>query len=388
MQKTITRQKLNEIFIVCSFLLYLLFTQDSINAIPAFKTSLSRQVILVLSLLLFLLPLILELKKSIRERKMVVVLLLRFLYFPILSLIYMEDYYHFLSYLLLISIFPIVFICISNLKIDSYSLLVLLTKISVILVAVQISTAFLYLVFSGHGLFQIKHLIAIPFGNSNTIASIIVLQTVLCLFLLKNRIYFIISIISLLFTISRWGFFSFIIIIGIALILKSNDKHKVRTVIIYTVLLVLIYVVLSQLLPTYLVVYNNAISNLFNSDYANLFNGRDTVYDFYYDRIVAQPVFGYGLGIETPECGMAHNFLFQSLYFGGIIGSLIYYCPYIVLLKNNQKASFIDRFFFPILVLALFVNGFAENCFFTAPAEFISAIYISLLYRCQSETRK
>ena len=34
-----------------------------------------------------------------------------------------------------------------------------------------------------------------------------------------------------------------------------------------------------------------------------------------------------------------------------------------------------------ILLLALFVNGYAENVFFTAPAEFIVAIYISLIYR-------
>ncbi len=390
MDKKPTSYKYGDIFIVLSFLAFLLLSSEYLNAFPVLHLTINRQIVLLLALFLILLPAFLEFKIYIRNRVIVFLLVMRILYFGVYSLFNMKSVSHYLSYMLLISVFPIVYICISNCKLNAKRVLVCLTKISVVIIGIQVSTAFLSLVISGHALYQIKHLIAIPFGNSNTIATIVVLQSVLCFYLIKNKLFFIISTISLLFTMSRFGFFTYLCVIVISLILRSSSKHKIRNIVIYISLFLIVYYTLTNLLPVYISTYSNAISSLFNNDYSNLLNGRDDIYQFYFELISDKPILGYGLAIETPIYGLAHNFLIQSLYFGGIFGTVIYYLPYIFIIKNVPKNNNnnVDKYLLITFMIALFINGLAENVFFTAPAEYISSVYISLLIRFYYENMK
>lgn len=375
-----------EIFILFSLILYLMISPDIINAIPYIRLDVSRQLVLVFSLILVLVPSLLTLKIKITDKKIAVFLFLRVIYFGILSLFNLQKISHYISYMLIIIVLPIVFFCVQNLNINSKKIIIILIKLSVILIGIQTATAFLKLVIQRHGLYQIKSLIAIPFGNSNTIASIVVFQTILCYYLLKNKFYIVVSTITLLFTISRWGFLSYTIVIVIALILKSNSKNKVRNIIVYFGLIILLYYFLTKLFPSYFSVYSNTILNVYNKNYNNLYNGRDNLFLEYIDLIIQKPFLGYGLGIETPTNGMAHNFLLQSLYYGGIIGTLIYYFPYILMIikmKKRLEESAVSVLM--MLIFVLFLNGFAENVFFTAPSEFISALFISLIYKSISD---
>lgn len=375
----------SKFLLLASFLIYILLTPIKINALPSISTNLSRQLVLIVALVLLIIFSLIKTRIIIFDKVLTSFLLIRIIFFGLISLLNLVDLSHYLSYMLIIAIFPIVYLCISNSTIDARSALIQLTKISVIIIGIQTASAFLTLVFQGHALYQIKNLIAIPFGNSNTIASIVVFQTVICYCLIKNKIYFIISTITLMFTMSRWGLFSYAVVIVILLVSKSNSKHKLRNMIIYITLIVLIYAGVTYLLPKYASTYDNAFKDFLHGNYDSLFNGRDYIYLNYKEMIIDKLLLGYGLGIETPAYGMAHNFIVQALYFGGVIGAVIYYFPYFLLsrscfskIKNNNNLVLF------LCILALFINGFAENVFFTAPSEFISSVFIALIYKYQN----
>lgn len=371
-----------KILLLFACLFFVMITPDKLNSFPAVHLNISRQFVLMISIFIVMVLLFKGHIIKVTDKYITISLISRSLYFFICSLLFIENLSHFFSYYLLILIFPIIFIAIQNSDINGDNIIVLILKCSVIIVGIQTASAFLTLVIHGHGLFQIKALIAIPIGNSNTIASIVLLQAVLCYFLIKNKVYFVISTISLLFTISKWGFLSFAIVITISLVINSNKKNKIRNIFTYTLIILLVYFIAEKYLPSYFSVYNSTLESVFNNDYSTLYNGRDTIFRFYGDLISKKCIFGYGLGVETPYVGMAHNFIIQSLYFGGVIGLILYYLPYFFMIfriRNLKKCK--ERNALIIFVFALFVNGFAENVFFTAPSEYISAVYLGLLYK-------
>lgn len=382
MSKDLKILKNGGFFLFIALLLYLLVSPELINAIPALKLNVSRQIVLVICLLVLMIPMIFGHKIRIFGKGIIIAFLFRIAFFGVYSLFFIEDYFHYISYCIIAVIFPIVFIATQSINIDAKKALVILAKLSVILVGMQTASAFFTLVIQGHGLYQIKSLIAIPFGSSNTIATIAIFQMVICYYFISNKIYFVISTVSLLLTISKWGFLSYFVVLIVALVLNSNIKHKFRNICLYFMIIIFVYQILLKFLPTYLSVYGNAINRIFDNDFSTLYNGRDFLYREYI-HLISQKIFlGYGFGIRTPSYGMAHNFLLQSLYFGGILGTFIYYIPYLIILRNGiKKSSKPEKNALIILVLALFVNGYAENVFFTDPSEFISGIYISLIYR-------
>lgn len=302
----------------------------------------------------------------------------RILYFILNSLFYIDDWSRFINYLIIISIMPMLYICLNNLT-ESKRLFYWILKSSIIVLSIQIISTFILIVISGHGLYQVKALINIPIAYSNAIATIILMHLCLSFILLNNKIYFFLCVIDLLCTLSKAGFLVGIFVVSILLILSVKSGKNILFIGMGTLILTILFMLFQKYFSTYFVSYQNAINDLYTNNFNALNNGRTDIYKTYISNIKANIIFGNGLGSTVGKEGMAHNFILQSMSFGGLIGTLIYFFPFIYLLffkRINKKI----RISIIMLLIVMICHGFVENVFFTLPTEVFAGTYLVLLH--------
>lgn len=376
--------QINKAFRILLFavIVFLLFAETSLNAIGSIYIPIQR--ITILAFLMGFLLVCVFLKRKIRvDLPLTILLFCRFPFYVIISLSDQSLRNAFWSHYLIIIIAPIVFFCIYNLvEKDSIIVLERILKVSIIIIAIQVHSSLLRLFISGHALFQIKQLIGIPLGYSNTIASIALIQAVLSYLLLKNKFFFTISSTSLLCTLSKSAFLVYIVAIFVILFFDSIEKKRLSIFLRYSVLIITILLIANHYLSEYFTVYTKAIDSLLSNDLESINNGRSVIFEGYMNDIALKPVLGWGIGKYNSIDGMAHNLFLQSMFSGGIVGTLIYYLPLIVIVvKSFHWDDKLIRIALFALILSSIAHGSVENFFFTVPCEFFFWLYITLLYK-------
>ena len=369
-------------WLILIFVLFLVLSENPLNTIGSLYVPLQRvTVVTILLMVMFIITLFR--RKILVDMPVLMLLLLRIPYYILNSLLDGATRTTFQAHYLIVLIGPIVFFCIYGM-VENYIhiILKLLLKISIIIVAIQVHTSLLFLFFQGHALYQIKLSIGIPLGYSNTIASIALIQIFLAYVLLEKKIYFLISITSLLCTLSKSAFLVFGVIFLIVLFVDSIRKKKLGIFIRYTLLIILILYFANHFFGEYFSVYTKTIQLLLDNDLVSINNGRTRIFYGYLKDISQKPLLGWGLGKYNLVNGMGHNFLLQSLFAGGIVGTILYYMPVILIIRNSLRWENKQmQMALLLLVIVCMGHGIFENVFFTIPCEFLFWIYLSLIYK-------
>ena len=133
------------------------------------------------------------------------------------------------------------------------------------------------------------------------------------------------------------------------------DNFLVYSIIISLVFILLIYPGSQSLLANY-------ISRLFNK--TDGLSGRDVIYDV--DRVLflSKPIFGYGSMRDYTDLigrSNAHSFIFQYLIDGGIIGLLLLFnCYRIVINSINNKNSLNKRCYLFFMLFVFTIRNIME----------------------------
>ncbi len=321
-----------------------------------------------------------------------ILLLLRVPYFLIMNIY--KSLPSFYAYFVIVAIGPIIFLGIIFLSDHPRELLIYTLKFMILLTAVQLIFTFISLWIQGHQLVGIKNSIGTPLAMSNTLTAIIILQTILGYFLIPNKIYFFLSLLSLICTLSKAGVLSLAIVLILMLIIDSIKKHSIKglvSIISVVALIVIGFAVVYEIFPQYFVVYQRLFSDVGRLDFSGSENGRLKVFSAFYNTIInGNLVFGEGLGALPPIGAMAHNLLLQSMFFGGIVGTLLYFAPIIAILNRSKRWK--NRGYKKGLLFALLafsIHGIVENVYFTSPCELVMWVYISLIYlSAEAEMKK
>ena len=371
----------NSIIVLLLFLFFILVTDASIATIGYIRLPVTR--VLVMAIVVSIMAgLSLMRHNLMRVEILSLLLLLRVLYFLTNWIPINTERPSFIAYIFIISIG---WACYSFIyyKINSPDrLLEILLKLSVLILFIQVGSCFIRLVLSGHGLYQIKLAINIPLGNSNTIASIALFLGVLSFFYLENKIYFVISMLSLLSTLSKGAFISFAVVVIICVVVDANNKNRLTSTLRYIIGIITIMIVINHFLSLYFSEYISAIDSVLNRNLDTINNGRLSIFGRYLKLILQHPIIGWGVGAANSINNMTHNFILQGLYFGGIIGTILYYIPIIVVLSRGSKiGSYKERYSILLGTVALLIHGLVENVFFTEPCEFFYWIFIPLFLK-------
>lgn len=143
--------------------------------------------------------------------------------------------------------------------------------------------------------------------------------------------------------------------------MKGNKLSKILFVIIFIVLLAIIGI---QNIPGLSGIMNKM--NIFIAS-GTIMNGRDSNFDLAFNALLQKPLFGWGGGQVETAIGYAwlENSYLSILVQIGFVGFLIFYYPYIKLLKNtihNLKYEENNILDFSLYIQILFViMSFVEN---------------------------
>lgn len=374
----------------CLFFIVILFlclSDTRLNTFPYLYQPFTRIQITLICLTVLVIVCISSRKISLRF-SVIIAFLLRIFYFLFISILNWRSASHFISYIVITSIFPVIYIYINNSIKNPENTLNKILKISIIIIGVQTIACFLLLIIKGHTLYQIKLAIDIPIGISNTIASIAIMQMILAFFFLKNKLFVFISVVTLLFTISKGAFLAGFLTFMLCMLFDAIEHKRLSKLIKYTLLILITFFALNYFFSSYMNVYKQTIESVLQKNILSIDNGRTDLFNIYLKEISERPLFGYGLAIDTFKEGMAHNFLIQSMYFGGIIGTIIYFSPYAITYHyaSNINNKILKKYKIGLMMLFIVtcLHGSIENVFFTVPSEFMLAIYWSLICKIQS----
>ena len=359
------REKFNKdsIILLVLLLFFMLVTDASISTIGYIRLPITRGMIMAI-VVTIMAGLSFVRKDTGKVEILSLLLFLRVVYFLINWIVVGVERPSFVAYIFITSIGWALYTFIYyKIKIDETQRLAeLLLKLSVIILFVQVGSCFLQLVIYGHGLYQIKLAINIPLGNSNTIASIALFLGVLSFFYLKNKVYFVMSMLSLLSTLSKGAFISFAIVTVLCIIVDSKKKNRLGSTLKYIIGIVVLMLILNHFFSGYFSEYTTAIDSILSRNIDTINNGRMSIFGRYVELISQHPIFGWGVGASNNINNMTHNFILQGLYFGGIIGTIIYYVPVLVVLQRVGKiSSYPERYSILIGTVALLIHGSVEN---------------------------
>ena len=369
-------------FLAVILLVFLVFAESRVDAVGSIYIPLQRISLLTIILALLIFATLLKRRISV-DFLIFGILLLRAPFYYVISIPDMSQRTAFQAHFMIILIGPIMFICIYAIVVTQPGrILEYLLKISTVVIAVQVHSIILWLFLSGHSLYKIKTQIGIPLGYSNTIASIVLIQVFLCYFLLKNRFYFVISITSLLCTFSKAAFLVFIVMMFLVLLFDAARKKRIGIILGYVAGIAILLFLLNYLFSYYFEVYRRTLDALWTNDLMSINNERMRIFTGYLEDISLRPFLGWGLGKYRTIQGMGHNLFLQSLFSGGIVGTVMYYAPIAVILRRafrwKDKKMRVALY---MVVLVAAAHGFVENVFFTVPGEFFFWLYVTLIYK-------
>src|SRR5699024_5902936 len=126
----------------------------------------------------------------------------------------------------------------------------------------------------------------------------------------------------------------------------------------------------------------------------NIMNGRQNIWKIALDNLWNYPLFGYGVGRAnvTGGGGSVDNAYIAALVERGIIGAMVFFAPYILLLIRSYKMKKIDTiasksvqasFYFQLLFV---IMSFVENYYGQALSMFV--YYMMVLSEQFDEQRK
>lgn len=370
-----------EKLIILLTILFLILSEQEVSSWISLNINIPRTYLLLAILIVMLIAIFLKCgnQKFCIEKVMFFLLYTRIPFYILNSLVRGVTS-SFLAYYLLVLVAPITYTYIYK-CIDEYEkVLCIILKFTIIIIDLQIMSVFLPLALGGHGLYQIKTLLTIPVGNSNSVAALILMQTVLAYFFLEKKFYTVISVLALLCTMSKGAFLALgitgvIILVG-ELIRRKNWK------ILFVVLIGVcgIYAVANKVLNEYLFEYLKVIKTLFDGNIESINNGRNEIFKDAWGQFLKHPIIGNGMRSLYVSGGMAHNFILQGLFNGGILGCILMYSPilYIVFRMTKWNDKYKRGMLYLLLVITL--HGFVENVFLTITAELFIWTFIFLIY--------
>ena len=386
-----------EIIVLACLAAFSVFDETGLFHIISIQTNLRKinQLLLILILIMIIGCFSLAIKKKCHmdtfQISIAILLLLRVPYFLMYIFKSLPSSY---AYFIIVAIGPTIFLGISIISHHPMKLLIYTLKFMILLITVQLLFTFFALLIQGHQLIGIKNSIGTPLAMSNTLAAIILLQTILSYYLIPNKLYFFLSLLSLFCTFSKAGILSLAVVLILMFTIDLIKKHSIKgliSIISIVGLIAIGFAVAYKIFPQYFVVYQRLFSDVAEFDFSGMENGRLKIFSAVYKAIInGNLIFGEGLGALPPTDDMAHNFLLQSMFFGGIVGTLLYFAPIIAILYRSRRwknVKFKKGLLFALMAFS--IHGMVENVFFTSPCELVLWAYISLLYlSAEIETKK
>lgn len=370
-----------EKIIILMTILFLILSEQAVNSWLALNIYLPRTYLLLIILSVMIIAICLKSgnQKFCIEKTMFFMLYTR-IPFYILNSMVAGVTSSFFAYYLLVLVAPIIYTYIYKCVDEYEKVLCIILKFTITIIDLQIMSVFLPLALGGHGLYQIKTLLTIPVGNSNSVAALILMQTVLAYLFLEKKFYTVISVLALLCTMSKGAFLA-LGITGVIILVGELIKRKNWRV-LFAILIgaCVIYAVANKVLNEYLFEYLKVIKTLFNGNIETINNGRNEIFKDAWVQFLQHPIIGNGLRSLYVSGGMAHNFILQGLFNGGILGCVLMYSPilYIVFRMNKWNDKYKRGMLYLLLVITL--HGFVENVFLTITAELFIWTYIFLIY--------
>ena len=321
-----------EKIIILMTILFLILSEQAVNSWLALNIYLPRTYLLLIILSVMIIAICLKSgnQKFCIEKTMFFMLYTR-IPFYILNSMVAGVTSSFFAYYLLVLVAPIIYTYIYKCVDEYEKVLCIILKFTITIIDLQIMSVFLPLALGGHGLYQIKTLLTIPVGNSNSVAALILMQTVLAYLFLEKKFYTVISVLALLCTMSKGAFLA-LGITGVIILVGELIKRKNWRV-LFAILIgaCVIYAVANKVLNEYLFEYLKVIKTLFNGNIETINNGRNEIFKDAWVQFLQHPIIGNGLRSLYVSGGMAHNFILQGLFNGGILGCVLMYSPILYL---------------------------------------------------------
>lgn len=236
----------------------------------------------------------------------------------------------------------------------------------------------------------LKKEIAVSIGNSNFIASVLLIGLVYFILLPKCKksklriSTLFLGLIGLGFTFSFGSIVTFVLIMYLYYFTQNKRVSKVAIVLmiasflIYGVFLLLLNGLLLEMFSDTIFndfIYKSTfkIQQLTVGNYDAAFAGRGIVYSSKLELISNRVMLGYGSNVESVGQIRSHNWILDSLIYTGILGTAIYLSlvgyVLIKIRKGKNLVSNGNSSYFALL--AGIIHGFIEPNFFSKPFDFI-----------------
>ena len=289
--------------------------------------------------------------------------------------------------------------------------LMLLVEISLIIITFQTIYVTLYAIISGIPYYLVKSFISIPIGQSNYIASFIIMFLSIIINLEKSSFkkYTLLALAILGVIFTRSG--SAILLLSLYLVyeflakplFKKNVITIIKSIFLFLILIFLGVSVFNQFteyFSRYVSLFNNLFSNNIQ-DIIRASNGRLSIYKQSIDVILNNPITGLGINydytlqlITGSEIEvLAHNLVLDLALKAGIINVLIYFGLLTYIFKNlyNFKNHNVLIKSVLISVSLMIINSMYEPNLGTFAFDFffwlICGIAMSSVYDKKKETR-
>jgi len=214
-----------------------------------------------------------------------------------------------------------------------------------------------------------KSNMVIPFGGSNTLATIIFPIWAAQLFVKKPEekfrlVFLLVLTVALILTKSR---FAMLLMILILIKIMMSYKNTFVRVLAFLSLFGLGFLVLSnlELASTLFSGFSDEVSKGGTAN--KLSSGRMSYFSMYIDGFLQSPIIGYG---PTYEESRAHNIIIDVLYQNGILGLILFISAIVYVLKGSKKNSQspvigYELQYTRVIVIVYLIQSLGEISYFT-----------------------
>lgn len=341
-------------------ILVLLLTMCGTGSAYAFPVVNLNAVKIGVSLLIILLTLLIVNKKinHIKYDTIASVLFFRVIYYTIIVALHKDTNY--LSLYLATVLGFVAYIVAININISQKQVLKI-SEMIVIISGIQTALTVIESLSMGIPMYMIKSQIVTPIGASNMLAVIWVFMFPLIYKLeqskIKKNFFFIFIFVLILLSKSNTGTVMFII--ESIMLLLSEKKYKLTRIIFVSVITYLIMLFISNNTIGYFDRISKSLKNIFSGSSNRIeqtLNGRAELYKTAITLIKARPIFGYSFSYRyfMPDNMMAHNWIFESLLSGGIVGFILqvisYFFVFFKIINDSKRTVFEEVLIMSIII--------------------------------------
>lgn len=314
---------------------------------------------------LLLMSIILLAKERFKIKFDIIALLLLFRAFYYAIIVLTSQYYNYMFQFFSFIYAFLGYLFISSLEVKKTSTL-LISKLIIIFSGIQVILCVINSLAHGIPMYLVKSTIKTPLGNNNYLT---------CYWLLlipyiymnekseiKKNIYLVFVGILILLARSNSGFITYLLFIILTFLSKYEKKTK--KVIICIVAFLSIFMVVNNFGGYFdrILTTVNRLTSGKSGEVTKALNGREELFETDVKLIKQKPLFGWGFKYReyTPSNFISHNWIYESLLTGGIIGLCLQLLCIIAIINYARKTKTKIRYALYVTLLLILIQGLVE----------------------------